>query len=194
MKARICGHAVSESEIYPHSIKFENQKDIQALLEKLFSAKFRFNSNGTIKADGTFLSGMTVLEYYKIHDSNIPTQDIVIVPHAFFGSYRNRDLFKDFNSPPYGDDIPLKAEGGETSVSIWIKEHPEPEPKKEKRVKKLYRCPACGDTLTEEEYQKDLASGGIGYCSCRFSAKDEHGNIWFPREYVEYEVFTREEN
>jgi len=183
-----------ELEILSDSITFENQNDIQATLEKLFSCKFRFSSNGAIKADGTFLSGMTVLEHYKIHDSEIPSQDIVVVPHAFYGSYRNRDACL-FNRVlifrPYVDDIPLESKEGETAVSIWIKEHPKP-PAKKKRVTKLYRCPACGETLTEEEYQKDLASGGNGYCGCRFSAKDEHGNVWFPREYTEYEVFTRE--
>jgi len=192
MKAEVKGVNASTgiATVDPSTITFENQHDIQATLEKLFSAKFRFNINGTIKTDGTLLNGMTVHECYKIHNPEIPSQDIVVVPHAFYGSNRNRTLIGAI-AAPYDDDIPLESKEGETAVSIWIKEHPKP-PAKEKRVTKLYRCPACGKTLTEEEYQKDLASGGIGYCSCRFSAKDEHGEIWFPREYVEYEVFRRE--
>jgi hypothetical protein len=162
----------------------------------VYGVPFRFNSNGVIRADGTYLGGMTVLEYYKEH-LDIPTQDIVIVPHAFYGSYRNRECFgSGIKDRTYDDDIPLKPKEGETEISIWIKEHFIPMPKFEekKRIKKLYRCPLCGDTLTEVEYLRSFEGGGNGYCGCRFSAKDEHGNIWFPREYVEYEVFTREVN
>jgi len=196
MKAQIYGYVDKPwgsaiLDIVPSTITFENQHDIQATLEKLFSCKFRLSSNGRIEADGTFLSGMTVLEYYKIHHPEIPSQDIVVVPHAFYGSYRNQKLIGAI-AAPYDDDIPLEPKEGETAVSVWIKEHPAPELKKEKKVTKLYRCPACGDVLTEEEYVKSLGMGSNGYCSCRFSAKDKQGNIWFPREYTEYEVFTRE--
>jgi len=50
---------------------------------------------------------------------------------------------------------------------------------------KLYRCPVCGDVLTEEEYSAQFESGGSGYCYCQFS----DGN----RILIDYEVFVREE-
>ena len=37
--------------------------------------------------------------------------------------------------------------------------------------KKLYRCPACGDVLTDAEYDADCATGG-GYCYCQFKDGD----------------------
>ena len=54
-----------------------------------------------------------------------------------------------------------------------------------KMVDKLYRCPECGDVLTEEDYQKEMESGSSGYCYCLFSSED--------RILVEYEVFIRQE-
>ena len=55
---------------------------------------------------------------------------------------------------------------------------------------KLYRCPACGDVLTEEEYEAQLNQGQC-YCLCEFSAVDENGEIWYPRIMNEYEVFEK---
>ena len=61
------------------------------------------------------------------------------------------------------------------------------------KVNKLYRCPVCGETLTNEEYEHMLESGGGGHCMCEFSAYDEHGDIWFPRILNEYQVFILQE-
>lgn len=60
-------------------------------------------------------------------------------------------------------------------------------------TKKLYRCPICGEVLTEEEYLNQFESGGSGYCYCEFSAINEKGEIWYPRILHEYEAFVREE-
>ena len=57
-------------------------------------------------------------------------------------------------------------------------------------VDKLYRCPHCGEVLTEEEYLRNCESGSSGYCLCEFSATDEKGDVWFPRIYHEYEVYV----
>ena len=56
-------------------------------------------------------------------------------------------------------------------------------------VKTLYRCPKCGETITDIELDKRAESGGLPYCYCRYSAYDENGDIWFPREFVEYDVY-----
>lgn len=50
--------------------------------------------------------------------------------------------------------------------------------------KKLYRCPACGDVLTEEEYEADCVQGG-GYCYCQFKSGD--------RILTGYEVYEKKE-
>lgn len=131
MKAQTKGPEYLNAKINPSTITFENQNDVQATLEKLFSCKFRFMSNGIINVDGTFFRGLIVPEYYKIVHPEIPTQDIVVVPHAFYGSYRNMDLFTTPRTGvTYDDDIPLESKEGETTVSIWVKEHPEPKPKR----------------------------------------------------------------
>jgi len=46
---------------------------------------------------------------------------------------------------------------------------------------KLYRCPVCGDVLTEEEWEADFEIGGNGMCPCDF--KDGE------RVYHEYDVY-----
>jgi len=60
----------------------------------------------------------------------------------------------------------------------------------EKKRKKLYRCHACGDTITEEDYLEALDWGGMGYCYCEYGM-DEDGN--YNRTLNEYEVFVQEE-
>jgi len=60
-------------------------------------------------------------------------------------------------------------------------------------IKKLYRCPKCGEVVTDKELDERMDCGGLPYCYCEFSAYDENGEIWFPRRYVEYEIFVREE-
>ncbi len=50
-------------------------------------------------------------------------------------------------------------------------------------VTKLYRCPACGEVLTEEQYLNMLEWTGNGYCLCQFKDGD--------RRMTEYEVFTK---
>jgi hypothetical protein len=60
--------------------------------------------------------------------------------------------------------------------------------------KKLYRCPTCGDVLTETEYEASFLAGGNGYCLCQFSAVDEKGENWFPRMMTEYDVYILQED
>lgn len=57
------------------------------------------------------------------------------------------------------------------------------------KPKKLYRCPVCGDIVTEEKWLESIEHGGSGYCLCEFSAYDEKGELWFPRTYNEYDVY-----
>ena len=50
----------------------------------------------------------------------------------------------------------------------------------------MYKCPACGRIITEEQYIEEQESGGGGYCLCEFSATDpDTGEVWFPRIYHE---------
>ena len=51
--------------------------------------------------------------------------------------------------------------------------------------RRLYRCPACGDVITEEEYL-DWLSVGVGYCMCQYTGDGE-------RILTGYEVYTKEE-
>lgn len=50
-------------------------------------------------------------------------------------------------------------------------------------VKRLYRCPHCGDVLTDAEYEELLTQSGMGYCYCDFMND---------RTLFEYEVFVKE--
>lgn len=52
------------------------------------------------------------------------------------------------------------------------------------KPKKLYRCPKCGDTLTEFEYEADFEIGGNGMCPCDF--KDGE------RVFYEYDTYILE--
>uniref|UniRef100_A0A6M3X892 Uncharacterized protein n=1 Tax=viral metagenome TaxID=1070528 RepID=A0A6M3X892_9ZZZZ len=61
------------------------------------------------------------------------------------------------------------------------------------KIQKLYRCPECGSVLTDEEYESQTGYGRLGYCMCKYTAYDENGDIWYPRELVDYEIFVREE-
>ena len=58
-------------------------------------------------------------------------------------------------------------------------------------VDKLYRCPSCGEVLTDEEYDEQLEDGFQGYCYCMYTAYDKDGVVWYPRELVPYEVFVK---
>jgi len=69
------------------------------------------------------------------------------------------------------------------------------------KPEKLYRCPICGDIVTEEELELEMKFGGTGYCYCEFMETDpETGDVWFPRILHEYDVYhlstpiAREEN
>lgn len=59
----------------------------------------------------------------------------------------------------------------------------------EMKPEKLYRCPTCGDIITEQALERSMESGGIGMCYCEFSAIDEDGDVWYPRIYNEYDVY-----
>jgi len=58
------------------------------------------------------------------------------------------------------------------------------------KPEKLFRCYACGEVITKEEWLKDLESGGTGYCMCDFSAIDEKGEVWYPRILHEYDIYV----
>ena len=49
------------------------------------------------------------------------------------------------------------------------------------KVKTLYRCPICGDVVTDEEYEWLFEIGGNGMCQCDF----QDGN----RIYYGYDVY-----
>jgi hypothetical protein len=55
-------------------------------------------------------------------------------------------------------------------------------------IEKLYRCPICGKIVNNVEILDACSSGGMPYCDCRYSAIDENGEIWYPREYTEYKL------
>lgn len=58
------------------------------------------------------------------------------------------------------------------------------------KPEKLYRCPACGEVITDEEYEAQFESGGSSYCLCDFSETDpDTGEVWFPRIFHEYDVY-----
>ena len=57
------------------------------------------------------------------------------------------------------------------------------------KPQKLYRCPECGETLTDKEHDDQIECGSLGYCGCRFMAYDENGEVWFPREYIKYDIY-----
>jgi len=50
---------------------------------------------------------------------------------------------------------------------------------------KLYRCPECGDIVTEADILESLSNGGYGMCMCKF------GNG--QRVLVQYEPYTKPE-
>lgn len=50
------------------------------------------------------------------------------------------------------------------------------------KVLRLYRCPHCGDTLTDAEYEEMMDNTGNGYCLCQF--KDGE------RIFVGYDVYV----
>jgi len=54
------------------------------------------------------------------------------------------------------------------------------------KIDKLYRCPVCGEILTDVEYEASFESGGIGYCNCDWTCET--------RIYHEYEVFEKVKN
>lgn len=57
------------------------------------------------------------------------------------------------------------------------------------KPKRLFRCPACGEVITEEAWEEALQSGS-GYCYCEFSDVDpDTGEIWYPRILHEYDVY-----
>jgi hypothetical protein len=60
----------------------------------------------------------------------------------------------------------------------------------EGEVIRLYRCPACGDTITEEEYLTGLDIGSMGYCYCEYGMNEDG---YYNRTLNEYEVFVKEE-
>ncbi len=51
---------------------------------------------------------------------------------------------------------------------------------------KLYRCPECGDIVTETEILKDIENGSFGMCFCRYG----NGS----RILVEYEPYNLNDN
>ena len=55
---------------------------------------------------------------------------------------------------------------------------------------RLYRCPTCAGVLTEREFEEQMESGGSGYCDCGFMAYDDEGEVYFPRLYYEYDVYS----
>jgi len=60
------------------------------------------------------------------------------------------------------------------------------------KPEKLYRCPACGDIITDEEYEKQLQANISGYCYCDFSTIDpDTGEFWLPRILHKYDVYYR---
>lgn len=58
-------------------------------------------------------------------------------------------------------------------------------------VKRLYRCPSCGEVLTEDEFEVHCENGGMPYCYCQFGLDDEGD---FNRIFTEYETFVKEED
>ena len=36
------------------------------------------------------------------------------------------------------------------------------------KTQKLYKCPECGDIVTEDDILEDLTTGGFGCCLCKF--------------------------
>jgi hypothetical protein len=59
-------------------------------------------------------------------------------------------------------------------------------------VKRLYRCPRCGDVLTDAEYEELLTQSGMGYCYCEYGAPYGVPDEGFQRILHEYEVFVKE--
>ena len=57
------------------------------------------------------------------------------------------------------------------------------------KPKRLFRCPECGDTLKEEDYDRQFDYVGMGMCYCKFSEVGENGDVLFPRILVEYDVY-----
>jgi len=51
--------------------------------------------------------------------------------------------------------------------------------------KKLYRCPNCGETLTDEEWKDTFETGGYGYCLCKFMGGE--------RIVTDYDVYILQE-
>jgi len=57
------------------------------------------------------------------------------------------------------------------------------------KPKKLYRCPKCGDIITDQELEWRMEGGGMGMCYCEFSAIDQDGDVFYPRIFHEYDVY-----
>ena len=58
------------------------------------------------------------------------------------------------------------------------------------KPQKLFRCPVCGNIITEDRWLEDMKQGGNGYCACEFMTQDENGDVFFPRIYHEYDVYA----
>lgn len=49
------------------------------------------------------------------------------------------------------------------------------------KPERLYRCPVCGDIVSEQEIEESMQSGGMGMCYCQY--KDGQ------RILIEYDVY-----
>lgn len=65
-----------------------------------------------------------------------------------------------------------------------------------KKKERFFICPVCGELKTWKEILKDCEGGGVGLCTCEFTAfewSEEHGlDVWCPRIYTEYEEIGKE--
>ena len=57
---------------------------------------------------------------------------------------------------------------------------------------KYFRCPKCGDIVTENEILEDLINGSYGACMCQFGNGSRTINMYEPYDLDDFKITERE--
>ena len=97
--------------------------------------------------------------------------------HGMLKSNREqKKLIREFMK---GDNPEL--EGFDSTFAVYTKSD-------KMKVKKLYRCSACGDVITDEDWETDPQYKHIGRCYCRLPTTDENGKRLSMREIMQQDT------